>query len=126
MNELVIPGQYNKPGIILNKTQNRFEFAGNSFPDDPISFYNPVEKWVSGYVESPNKHTKLVFKMEYFNTASTVYFMNIFNLFRKVLHKNCSLSVAWYYNYDDKPIYDIGNMYHELTNIPFDFISVED
>ena len=71
MEILNLEGTEDTPKIILDKKNGIFEISGRSLPEDSAEFYRPVLEWIGGYAKEPNGSTEFVFKLEYFNTASS-------------------------------------------------------
>lgn len=65
-------------GINFDPEANILEFYGHSYPTNPVTFFQPLIDWVEEYIATyPEKPTKLVFKMEYFNTSSSTFIYKI-------------------------------------------------
>ena len=79
MDALIIKEDEGTPKIVLDKNNNRFELSGNSLPEDIIGFYRPVYKWIEEYSKQPNQSTKLVIKLNYFNSSSSKAVLDIIN-----------------------------------------------
>ncbi len=114
----------NTPRIYLDKEKNRFEFAGESFPENPIEFYEPIMKWLSEYENEPNQVTEVVFQMEYFNTASTKVLYNIMEVFERIKQQNKQVSILWQYDSRDFEIKEAGEDFANMIDVPFTFIPV--
>jgi len=114
------------PNIILDKTNNIFEFSGRSLPEDAHEFYEPVINWVDMYILIPNDSTKLEFRMDYFNTASSKCFLEILEKFETVLDNDKKIKVIWYYNTMDEDMLEAGKDYSKMVKIPFEFMSYEE
>jgi hypothetical protein len=123
MEPLVIEGTKSTPSIILDKGKGLFQFTGNSIPEDAMGFYQPVIGWVNEYLKIPNPNTELLFKMSYFNTASSKILFELIKQFVPLKSSENSIKVNWYYSEEDEDMLEVGKDYEELTNLPFDFIS---
>jgi len=109
--------------VNLDKEMGRFEFYGKSLPEDPNEFFKPIIAWFKEYVATPNKETVLVFKMEYFNTASSKKILDILTLCFDIHKKKQSILVNWYYRYNDEDMRDTGETFSEIVHIPFKFMT---
>lgn len=109
--------------INLDKEMCRFEFYGKSLPENPNEFFEPVIKWFKEYVNTPNKETVLVFKMEYFNTASSKKILDIISICYEIHKKKQSILVNWYYRTNDEDMRETGETFSEIVHIPFKFIT---
>ncbi len=109
--------------INLDKEMGRFEFYGKSLPENPNEFFEPVLNWFKEYVKEPNKETILIFKMEYFNTASSKRILDILSICYEIHQKKLSIIANWYYRYNDDDMKETGESFSEIVHIPFKFLT---
>jgi len=109
--------------VNLDKELSRFEFYGKSLPENPVEFFEPILSWLKEYVKTPNKETILVFKMEYFNTASSKRLLDILSICYEIHKKKQSVFVNWYYRFDDDDMKESGESFSEIVHLPFKFIT---
>ncbi len=109
--------------VNLDKEMCRFEFYGKSLPENPNEFFEPILSWFREYVNEPNKETLLIFKMEYFNTASSKRLIDILSICYEVHKKKQSIIVNWYYKYNDDDMKETGESFSEIVQLPFKFIT---
>ena len=114
---ITLEGTEDTPKIILNGKNGIFEISGRSLPEDSAEFYAPVLEWLEQYAEAPNDKTEFVFKLEYFNTASSKLILDILSKLEEV----SNVSVAWYYDEDDEDMQEAGEEFSELVDVPFEF-----
>lgn len=107
------------PQIILNKEENLFEFSGRSLPADAGEFYSHVKDWFDEYANNPNPKTEVVFKMSYFNTASSKMILDILEKLNDMVVDDRDVVVHWYYEEDDDDMRDAGEEYSEMVEVPF-------
>ena len=50
----IIDGDHQVPKVILDKSNNIFEFSGISMPEDAQSFYTPIIEWLELYKNEPS------------------------------------------------------------------------
>ncbi|HYG40658.1 MAG TPA: DUF1987 domain-containing protein [Cytophagales bacterium] len=117
MEILNLEGAEDTPKIILDKNNGIFEISGRSLPEDSAEFYRPILEWLGKYGASPNPKTSFVFKLEYFNTASSKLILDILSKLEDIP----GMSVMWYYNEDDEDMQEAGEEFSELVEIPFEF-----
>lgn len=123
MKPLKILETTDSPEITLDKDKGRFEFYGKSLPEDPKEFYQPVIGWVKEYIQNPNSETTLIFKFDYFNTASSRKLLEILLLFQELHQKGHPVSARWYYKTHDEDMRETGETFAELVKLPFKLIS---
>lgn len=118
MNIFNLEGTEDTPRIILDKENGIMEISGRSLPEDSTEFYKPVLKWVGQYAQNPNDTTNFVFKLEYFNTASSKLLLDLLYALEDIK----GIKVQWYFSEDDEDMEEAGQEFSELVEIPFEFI----
>lgn len=117
MEILNIEGAEDTPKIILDRTNGIFEISGRSLPEDSAEFYKPVLEWLKGYAGNSNGSTDFVFKLEYFNTASSKLILDVLSTLENI----GGTTVHWYHHEDDEDMEEAGQEFSELVEIPFEF-----
>lgn len=117
MEILNLEGTEDTPKIMLDKGNGIFEISGRSLPEDSAEFYQPVLEWINEYASAPNGETEFVFKLEYFNTASSKMILDVMYALEDI----DSIKISWYFHEDDEDMEEAGQEFAELVEIPFDF-----
>ena len=117
MQVLNLEGTEDTPKIMLDKGNGIFEISGRSLPEDSAEFYRPVLEWIEQYSGSPNASTDFVFKLEYFNTASSKLILDVLSALEDIK----GMKVLWYFHEDDEDMEEAGQEFSELVEIPFEF-----
>jgi len=112
-----LEGTEDTPKIILDKSNGIFEISGRSLPEDSAEFYQPVLDWLEAYAKDPNPSSEFVFKLEYFNTASSKLILDVLS---KIEEVNSS-KVHWYFHEDDEDMEEAGEEFSELVEVSFEF-----
>lgn len=123
METLVIQGSEIIPDIVLDKESNKFEFSGQSSPENAVEFYKPILEWLDTYIEFPNEKTEVNCKFTYFNTASSKMIFDVLDKFREVHEKGSEVIINWYFQQDDEDMEESGKDYEAFIEVPFEFIS---
>jgi hypothetical protein len=123
MDVIKIKGTEDTPNVILDAGNNIIEFSGRSLPEDVVAFYAPVLQWIEEYAKSPNKKTEVIFRLEYFNTASSKILLDILLKFEDIMNDGHEVVVQWYYQEDDEDMQEAGDEYSEIVDIPFEMHS---
>ena len=113
------------PRIILDKEKNIMEMAGNSIPEDAQAFYDPILEWIDNYLTSPNPKTNFVFKLEYFNTASSKLILDILFRLKSLNDAGNDVTVRWYHEENDMDMLLAAKTYVEITDLKFEFVETE-
>ena len=117
MEILNLEGTEDTPKIILDKKNGIFEISGRSLPEDSAEFYRPVLEWIEKYAEAANPNTEFVFKLEYFNTASSKLILDVLSALEDIK----GMKIMWYFHEDDEDMEEAGQEFSELVEIPFEF-----
>ncbi|MGK7394721.1 MAG: DUF1987 domain-containing protein [Candidatus Cyclobacteriaceae bacterium M3_2C_046] len=112
-----LEGTEDTPKILLDKGNGIFEISGRSLPEDAAEFYKPILDWIEEYSGSPNPTTNWVFKLEYFNTASSKLILDVLSALEDIP----DMSISWYFHEDDEDMEEAGEEFSELVEIPFEF-----
>lgn len=117
MKPLFIAATSTTPTITLDSAENLFELSGRSVADSVSEIYIPVLQWLNHYAKAPLPSTLFIFKLEYFNTASSKALLDLLSALSLI--KN--VKVLWYYQEGDEDMREAGEEFFELVNIPFEF-----
>jgi len=110
-------GTEDTPKIILNRNDGIFEISGRSLPEDSADFYQPILDWLDKFGASPNPETLFVFKLEYFNTASSKLILDILSKLETIT----GTRIQWFFHEDDEDMEEAGTEFSELVEVPFEF-----
>lgn len=123
METIKINGTDDTPGIILDAASEVFEISGRSLPEDVTAFYDPVLNWLDEYAEKPNPKTEFVFKLTYFNTASSKVLLDILMKLEDINNDGHEVIVKWYSPEDDEDMQEAGEEYADIVDIAFEQLS---
>ena len=123
MEPLFIAEEQSSPQITLNKEKSIFEISGNSLPEDVLTFYAPVLKWLEEYLNQPNQKTEFHFKFLYLNSSSSKVILDILVLLEKIAAQGNYVLIVWHYIELDEDMLSTGKEYESMVNIPFDFVA---
>ena len=117
MKPLYIEPTNDTPTVIFDPGKEIFCMSNRSLPEDAIDFYRPIIVWLEGYCEDPNPVTNFVFKLEYFNTASSKLILDVLSALEDIQ----GMKIMWYFHEDDEDMEEAGQEFSELVEIPFEF-----
>lgn len=123
MENLIIKSTDETPEVVLDANKNTFVFSGRSLPEDVLSFYSPVLKWLDVYVQNPNVETTIDFKLDYFNTASSKVILDILMKLENIHLANKKLCIKWHFDSEDLDMREAGEGYAEIVEVPFEYIT---
>ncbi|MDB2363578.1 DUF1987 domain-containing protein [Flavobacteriales bacterium] len=114
MHKLFLEGNNSTPEILFDDEANIFEIKGMSRPENATKFYAPVLEWMDDYLKG-GKSVNLVFKMVYFNTASSKLLLHL----AKVLERGSNCEITWLYEKEDEDMMEAGLEFKEIISLPF-------
>jgi O6-methylguanine-DNA--protein-cysteine methyltransferase len=112
-----LKGTEDTPKIVLDKSAGLFEISGRSLPEDAAEFYQPILDWLEKYATEANSSTNFLFKLEYFNTASSKLILDVLSKLEAVP----GATITWYFHEDDEDMEEAGEEFSELVDVPFEF-----
>ena len=125
MESLKIEATEISPFIVLDKINETFEISGNALPNDPTAFYTPIADWLETYVKQANPLTVFNFKLNYFNSASAKYLLELLGILAQAKENGQRVSILWNYYVDDDDMKNAGEEFAYLSQLDFEFISYQ-
>ncbi len=126
MDKLFLEGTKQTPEINFDADSGILEIKGRSIPENTFEFFNPVLSWLEQYASSPADKTIVKVNLEYFNTSSSKYILEIFKRVKTVFNDGHDVIVEWYYEEDDEEMMETGEDYEDVSGLPFELIAVEE
>jgi len=120
-NEVHIVGNIKIPEVYLNKEKGILQINGRSLPENAKELYMPILDWLDKYLSSPKEITTVIFKLEYFNTASSKMLTELISRIKKLKKSDHQINIEWHYPYDDEDILDSGETLEEVVGLPFHY-----
>ena len=110
------------PEILLRPEADLYYITGNSFPANPLRFYEPVLEWFSSFFESKSSPNEMTIRLEfnYLNTASQKQIVRLL----KLIARNSSdkkTTIEWYYPGDDPDMLEAGQRFEKITSLKFKY-----
>ncbi len=125
MDALIIEATDDTPKVVLDPSNNEFEFSGKSLPEDVTTFYSPIMDWLDGYAEDSNDKTVVIFNLVYFNTASSKLILDILFKLEEIFDDGNDISIEWHYQEEDEDMEEAGEEYGDLVEMPLELKSYE-
>jgi len=122
MKKIQLVGTDDTPGVILDVKNGIFEISGRSMPEDVEAFFDPILNWLENYAEKTNEKTEFIFKMNYFNTASSKSILDILIILEEIYEKGNDVLIKWHFPKKDEDMEEAGEEYADIVEIPFEHI----
>jgi hypothetical protein len=119
MDRLDLAATEETPTISFDGKTGALEISGRSIPSDANEFYTPVLEWIQAYAKNPTPATRVIFKFDYFNTATAKKILDLLYALEKIR----GVTIEWYFDEDDEDMEEAGQEFAELVKIPFAFKS---
>ena len=113
-----------KTPVVEFSSNGELLLKGRSIPENSIEFYKPLIEWLESYSESPNSTTVLSVQLEYFNTSSSKFILDVFKKLESI--SGSEITVKWHYEEDDEDMLEAGEDYEAIIDLPFEMIEVEE
>ena len=125
MESLIVNSTPDTPFIDFDAEKGRMLIQGRAIPQDADKFWAPVLKWFYAYSATPNKKTKVVFNMEYYNISTSKQLLFILHQLNEIQEAGNDVEVEWKYAKEDLEMKEAGVDFSCIVDIPFSFICVE-
>lgn len=119
LNSLHIEGTEETPLISFDIATGDFRMEGRSLPEDAYSFFKPVIEWINKFIESRHREVALKIHLDYFNSSSGRYLMEILALIERAAENGDGFSITWVSEKDDELMLEKGEEFQSLLNLPF-------
>lgn len=95
--ELKIQPTRDTPEVNFNAIEGHLLLKGRCYPPDANKFFAPIVAWVQAYTAQPIAlQTTVEIDLEYFNTTSGKFLLNIFEKLKTLAQKSHAVSIKWH------------------------------
>ncbi|MEN8201793.1 MAG: DUF1987 domain-containing protein [Bacteroidota bacterium] len=129
MEKLIIEPTFNSPSVILDPGSNKFEFSGESRPENVRKFYLPILEWLEKFAREQKSTSdelsglSVEFDFEYFNSTSAKYILDIFKALNVLNDIGVEIQVKWLYEEDDEDMLEVGQEMSRMSKLEFEYIN---
>jgi hypothetical protein len=107
------------PLISMDFREGILIIKGRSIPEDPEVFYEEVIDWIHEYFKEPVGNTQFRLYLEYANSGTSKYLMEILRIFKSYMDQGNACQVQWHYEEEDEAMYELGRHYQDAIDLPF-------
>ena len=122
MDLLNYKGTETTPSVNFNPENGKLIIEGNAIPNDAEEFFTPILSWLEEYVNTTKVKTTLIIKLHYFNVSSSKRILYMFYKLNELLKYNKPVVIKWYYSEDEDEMFEVGQDFAFMVNVPFHFI----
>jgi len=122
MEDLFLKKTFNSPEVEFSADSGEMMIEGRSIPEDPGEFFDRLTSWLNNYFLRPKEKTILNVKLEYINSGSSKYMLELLRIMKINHQAGRDVLVKWYYEEGDESIEELGQHYQQTVQIPFELI----
>ncbi len=122
MDEYYVKKTSNTPEVFFSPSEGILKIEGRSIPEDPGDFFDNIINIITRYYQDPKELTKVDIKLEYINSGSSKYMLELMRILKRNYDAGHDCIVNWYYEEDDESIQELGQHYQATVQIPFKII----
>lgn len=119
MEEVFIKKTFNTPEVRFSAKEGFLRIEGRSIPEDPGELYDLIIEKLHEYFENPRPLTTIEIKLEYINSGSSKYLLELLRIIKRNYDEGADCHVTWYYEEDDESIQELGQHYQNTIEVPF-------
>tara|TARA_B100000809_G_scaffold218418_1_gene225013 strand:- start:162 stop:539 length:378 start_codon:yes stop_codon:yes gene_type:complete len=122
MEPLKIHKTSHHPEINFDAETGLLQISGRSLPEQVLTLYKPILKWVDEYTMSQHEETIFTINLDYINSSSSKYLLEILKKLNDYFKKGNKVFVKWYFDAFDEDAEESGEEYEELLDLNFELI----
>jgi hypothetical protein len=122
MEDFYIKRTFNTPEVELLPSEGILRIEGRSIPEDPGEYYDVILQKLEDYYKHPQKVTRIDIKLEYINSGSSKYMLELLRIAKKHYDLGLECTINWFYEEDDESILELGQHYKNTIKIPFKMV----
>ena len=124
MSKMQVPSTNKTPSVLFDTDQGLLEMAGSSIHENADHFYRPLLEQLEAYTKAPAKHTVVRITLEYFNSSSAKYILELLKLVDEMHASGTATALLeWHYTKDDLDMKEAGEDYGSLLEMPVKLIA---
>lgn len=122
MEDIFLKKTFNSPEVEFVASTGELNIEGRSIPEDPGEFFERLIDWLNDYFLDPADETVMNIKLEYINSGSSKYMLELLRILKENHAKGRKVLVKWFFEEGDESIQELGQHYEQTMQIPFEII----
>lgn len=122
MEDIFLKKTFNSPEVEFIASSGELNIEGRSIPEDPGEFFERLIYWLNDYFLDPAAETVMNIKLEYINSGSSKYMLELLRILKENHIKGRKVLVKWFFEEGDESIEELGQHYAQTMQIPFEII----
>ncbi len=107
------------PSVHTDRAQGLVSMAGESYPENPFEFFQPLIDWVGDYLDTETRPLTLELELIYLNTSSIRAMMDIFDRMEEAHAAGRAVKVRWTYEPENERVGELAEEFKEDCSFPF-------
>jgi hypothetical protein len=124
MQPLVKEATNKTPYLNFDANNGHLQIKGKSIPENANILFDPILEWLDNYSSKPSSITKEDIKLDYFNTISSIFLLNVFKKLNSIYMQNNPTIIRWYCDKYDEDMIETCEDYQAIVDIPINIIEV--
>jgi len=124
MDAILLEPTQTTPKVVIDPVTNKFEISGESRPENTAKFFAPIIAWFDGYRSvlyfqknsfGKSKKVSVEFKLEYFNSTSAKFILDIFYQLEKIHKEGYEAEINGHYDARDTDMKESGEEFSKYV-----------
>lgn len=119
MNDIDFTQTSSTPQVRTDMRDGRLAMAGDSYPENPFEFFQPIIDWVDAYLNEGDRPLACNLELVYLNTSSIRAMMDIFDRLEEAHGTGRQVSIRWTYEPENERVGELAEEFKEDCSFPF-------
>ncbi len=120
---LSVPGSQSSPSIRADWNAGVVVMSGESYPENSFELYDQLIQWIDTYLSSLDRSLTLELHLNYLNTSSIRFMIDIFDLLEAAHTAGKQVLVQWMFDDRNPRSAELGSEFKEDYSFPFLILS---
>lgn len=121
---LSVPGSQSTPSIRADWKAGVVVMSGESYPENSFELYDQLIQWINSYLNSSEHSLTLELHLNYLNTSSIRFMIDIFDLLESAFEDGKEVLVQWMFDDRNPRSSELGAEFKEDYTFPFLILSI--
>lgn len=114
MEKFTIQKTKSTPFVEFDSEKGRIRIEGESYPENPVKFYEPIWDKLRDYLKSGiATHLEVDIELTYFNSSSSKALMNFFEMLETATINGFDVAVNWWTHPENESALEAGEEFKE-------------
>lgn len=124
MESIRLAGTERTPEVAFDPQSGTLRMVGCCIHENTEAFFRPLLDRAEAYVGQPAAHTTIQIFLDYFNSSTAKYLLDLLKLFDGLHHAQPgTVELEWHYEADDLDMQEAGSDYKALLDMPVHLVS---